>query len=61
MPDRIIDVSPTLTQLRGDVSLASFCPEGFVDIGVSISTDAFKLYRTLYLKHVGILLMMLKN
>jgi hypothetical protein len=32
----IISVSPTLTHLRGDVSLASFCPEGFVGIGVPI-------------------------
>jgi hypothetical protein len=30
-----------LTQLSGDVSLASFCPEGFVGIGVPIGTDAF--------------------
>ena len=27
--------------LRGDVSLASFCPEGFVGIGMPIGTDAF--------------------
>ena len=37
----IIDVSPALTQLSGDVFLASFCPEGFVGIGVSIGTHAF--------------------
>ena len=37
----IINNSPALTQLRGDVSLASFCPEGFIGIGVTISTDAF--------------------
>ena len=37
----IITASPALTQLRGDVSLASFCPEGFVGIGVPIGTDAF--------------------
>ena len=30
-----------MTQFSGDVSLASFCPEGFVGIGVPISTDAF--------------------
>ena len=30
-----------MTQLRGDVSLASFCPEGFIGIGVPIGTDAF--------------------
>jgi hypothetical protein len=37
----IIAASPALTQLSGDVSLASFCPEGFVCIGVPIGTDAF--------------------
>ena len=31
-----IAASPALTQLSGDVSLASFCPEGFVGIGVPI-------------------------
>jgi hypothetical protein len=31
----IINVSHTLTHLHGDVSLVSFCPEGFVGIGVS--------------------------
>ncbi len=41
----IIATSPALTQLSGDVSLASFCPEGFVGIGVPIGTHA--LYRTL--------------
>ena len=30
-----------MTQLCGDVSLTSFCPEGFVGIGVPIGTDAF--------------------
>jgi hypothetical protein len=34
----IINASPTLTHLSGDVSLASFCPEGFV---------AMLLYRNL--------------
>ena len=38
----IIASSPALTQLSGDVSLAPFCPEGFVGIGVSIGTDVFK-------------------
>ena len=33
--------TPTLTHLSGDVLLASFCPEGFVGIGVPIGTDAF--------------------
>jgi hypothetical protein len=37
----IIPATPTLTHLSGDVSLASFCPEGFVGIGVPIGTDAF--------------------
>ena len=32
----IIKASPTLTHLSGDVLLASFCPEGFVGIGVPI-------------------------
>jgi hypothetical protein len=37
----IITDNPGLTQLSGDVSLASFCPEGFVGIGVQIGTDTF--------------------
>ena len=37
----IILATPTLTHLSGDVLLASFCPEGFVGIGVPIGTDAF--------------------
>jgi hypothetical protein len=37
----IIQATPTLTHLSGDVSLASFCPEGLVGIGVPIGTDAF--------------------
>jgi hypothetical protein len=37
----IINNRPVLTQLRGDVSLASFCPEGFIGIGVPIGTDDF--------------------
>jgi hypothetical protein len=32
---------PTLTYLINDVLLDSFCPEGFIDIGVPIDTDAF--------------------
>ena len=36
-----IAASPAFTQLSGDVSLASFWPEGFVGIGVPIGTDAF--------------------
>ena len=41
----LIAASPALTQLSGDVSLASFCPEGFVGIGVPIGT--LRLYRAL--------------
>ncbi len=37
----IINASPTLSHLSGDVLLASFCPEGFVGIGVPIGTGAF--------------------
>ena len=37
----ILAASPELTQLSGDISLASFCPEGFIGIGVPIGTDAF--------------------
>ena len=37
----IINTNPTLGHLSGDVVLTSFCPEGFVGIGVSIGTDVF--------------------
>ena len=37
----IFRATPTLTHLSGDVTLGSFCPEGFVGIGVPIGTDAF--------------------
>ena len=30
-----------MTHLSGDVALGSFCPEGFVGIGVPIGTDTF--------------------
>ncbi len=36
-----IAASHALAQLSGDVALASFCPEGFIGIGVPIGTDAF--------------------
>jgi hypothetical protein len=36
-----IQVTPQLTQLRVDVSLDSFRPDGFVGIGVPIGTDTF--------------------
>ena len=34
-------VNTHLTHLNGEISLDSFCPDGFVDIGVPIGTDAF--------------------
>ncbi len=37
----IITASPDLTHLSADLALASFCPEGFVGIGVPIGTDIF--------------------
>ncbi len=37
----IINTSPTLGHLSGDVALDSFCPEGFVGIVVPIGTDTF--------------------
>jgi hypothetical protein len=37
----IIAASPTLTHLRAEIALDSFCPEGFVGIGVPIGTDTF--------------------
>jgi hypothetical protein len=41
MAHSILASSPALTQLRGDVSLDSFCPAGLIGIGVPIGTDAF--------------------
>ena len=41
MAQNIFQATPTLTHLSGDVTLGSFCPEGFVGIGVPIGTDAF--------------------
>jgi hypothetical protein len=37
----IITASPALTHLSDDLALTSFCPEGFIGIGVPIGTDAF--------------------
>ncbi len=37
----IIQATPTMAHLSEDLLLASFCPEGFVGIGVPIGTDAF--------------------
>ena len=34
----IINTSPSLGHLSGDVVVSSFCPEGFVGIGVPIGT-----------------------
>ncbi len=36
-----INVTPQLTQFRGEVSLDSFLPDGFVGIDVLIGTDTF--------------------
>jgi hypothetical protein len=36
-----INVTPELTPIRGEVSLDSFLPDGFVGIGVPIGTDTF--------------------
>ena len=41
MTHSIINTSPTLGHLSGDIVLTSFCPEGFVGIGVTIGTDVF--------------------
>ena len=37
----IITASPALTHISADLARASFCPEGFVGIGVPIGTDGF--------------------
>ena len=37
----IFQTTPTLNHLSGDVTIGSFCPEGFVGIGVTVDTDAF--------------------
>ncbi len=37
----IIQGTPVLTHLSNDVLLTSFCPKGFVGIGVPVGTDAF--------------------
>jgi hypothetical protein len=36
MEQNIIQTTPTLIHLSGDVTIGSFCPEGFVGIGVPI-------------------------
>ncbi len=37
----IIAANPALTLIRAEIALDSFCPEGFVGIGVPIGTDTF--------------------
>jgi hypothetical protein len=41
MAQTIMQATPTLAHLSNDVLLDSFCPEGFIGIGVPIGTDAF--------------------
>jgi hypothetical protein len=41
MTRTIMQATPTLTHLTNEVLLDSFCPEGFIGIGVPIVTDAF--------------------
>ena len=41
MSQNILQSTPTLFHLSGDVTIGSFCPDGFVGIGVSIGTDTF--------------------
>ncbi len=41
MAQTIIQATPSIDHLSNDILLDSFCPEGFVGIGVPIGTDAF--------------------
>ncbi len=41
MAHGFINATPQLTQFRGEVSLDSFHPDGFVVIGVPTGTDTF--------------------
>jgi hypothetical protein len=41
MARTIMEATPTLTHLTNEVLLDSFCPEGFISIGVPIGTDVF--------------------
>ncbi len=41
MTQTIMQVTPSITHLSNDILLDSFCPEGFVGVGVPIGTDAF--------------------
>jgi len=49
---RIIYHNSALTHLNADVSLASFCPDGFLGIGVPIGTDV--LVQNFVAKRVGL-------
>ncbi len=48
----IITNNSVLTPLDVDVSLVSFCPDGFIVIGVPIGTDVF--VRNFVVKRVGL-------
>ncbi len=41
MAQTIMEVTPSLTHISNDFLVDSFCPEGFIVIGVPIVTDAF--------------------
>jgi hypothetical protein len=41
MGQTIMQVTPSIAHLSNDILLDSFCPEGFVGVGVPIGTDAF--------------------
>jgi hypothetical protein len=41
MAQTIMQATASLTHLRNDFLVDSFCPEGFIGIGVPIGTDAF--------------------
>jgi hypothetical protein len=41
MAQTIMEATASLAHLRNDFLVDSFCPEGFIVIGVSIGTDAF--------------------
>jgi hypothetical protein len=41
MAQTIMQATPSLTHLSNDFLVDSFCPEGFIGIGVPIGTDAF--------------------
>jgi hypothetical protein len=41
MSQTIMQATPSLAHLRNDFLVDSFCPDGFIGIGVPIGTDAF--------------------